>query len=392
MVPNRSIDSHIHIGADERIDELRAYVRALNLSMVGLLSLPTAGVGAEGDRTVNFNPEVLAAAAALRQDDPLCRVVAYGSLDNRALLRLDGLSPSDWDPAEQVRELAAAGFDGLKLWEGKPDLQAALGISLDDDRLLGCYREAGSLGMPVLVHVADPPLFWEATDTPWSYRDRPVPAFEELLRQAAAIAAAVPATRFIFPHLLFLAADLPRLDRFLRAAPNVWVDLAPGNYLYPALAGVPVSPTGRDLHAAERNVAEAREFFARRRDRILMGSDAFFFPRRSSVLPGTPLEENIERYLRLHRFLTTAAWFGSPYANTPDRPVIAGLSLAPEVAEAVLSENGGRFFGADAAAPPREFDAAAAYLDAWARGPRGRTDEAERRAGAARTLIMETSR
>lgn len=391
MVPNSPIDSHIHIGAEDRMEDLLGYRRILDLSMVGLLSLPTAGVGEEGNETINFNPEVLAAAALIRREAPTCRVVAYGSLDNRALLELDGLSRSDWDPAAQVRTLAGAGFNGLKLWEGKPDLQAALGITLADERLLECYREAGSRGMPVLVHVADPPLFWEASDTPWSYRGRGVPSYEELLRQAAAIAAAVPATTFIFPHLLFLAEDLPRLDAFLEAAPNALVDLAPGNYLYPALGGVPVTRSSRNLEAAARTAQEARSFFVRRRDRILMGSDAFFFSRRSAVLPGTSLEENLERYLRLHRFLTSDLSFGNPYANTPDRPMITGLALPPEVAGALLLENGRRLFGAAPAASAPAVSAAA-YLDIWARGPRGRSDDAERRARAARARIEEASR
>lgn len=390
MVPNSSIDSHIHIGAEDRMEDLLAYVAALDLSMAGLLSLPTAGIGAEGNATVNFNPEVLAAAASIRRELPGRRVVAYGSLDNRALLGLDGFRRSHWDPAGQVRELAAAGFDGLKLWEGKPDLQAALGITLDDPRLLECYREAGVRGMPVLVHVADPPLFWHAADTPWSYRDREVPSFEELLRQAGAIAEAVPATTFIFPHLLFLAEDLPRLDSFLEAAPNALVDLAPGNYLYPALGGVPVSRNGRDPRTAERTTQEARDFFSRRRDRILMGSDAFFFSRGSTILPGTSLEENLERFLRLHRFLCSDALCGSPYANTPDRPLIRGLALPPEVAEAPLTENGRRLFGAVPAAPAP--GAAAAYLDGWAQGPRGRSDDAEGRVGAAQRRLEEALR
>lgn len=396
MVSYRISDSHVHIGAEERIEDLLVFVQALDLSLIGLLSLPTAGVGEEGDETVNFNPEVLAAAASIRRERSGCRVVAYGSLDNRALLCREGLDPETWDPTAQLREMAAAGFDGLKLWEGKPDLQAALGITLDDERLLSCYRVAGSLGMPVLVHVADPPLFWDAIDTPWSYRGRKVPAFEELLRQAAAIAAAAPQTTFIFPHLLFLAQDLPRLDAFLAEAQNAVLDLAPGNYFYPELGGVPVSRTACDEDAVTDATEASRAFFITWQDRILMGSDGFFFDRGSEILPGSTLEDNLERHLRLSRFLTTDDRFGSPYAHTPGRPMIAGLSLPPEVAKAVLAENAHRLLGdtavVSATGRGTTSDAMIAYLERWASGPGERGEARDRRVAAVCRRIHKVPR
>ena len=313
-------DSHLHIGSLERIPELLRYRDLLGLSRVGALSLPLAGVAeSEPAGGINFNCAVLAAMTAGAGG-----VLGYGSLDNRALLT-PGVRDSHWNPVEQVQALADAGFFGLKLWEGKPDLQARLGIALDDPRLVAAYRVAGEHGMPVIVHVADPPEFWQRRGGPWSYLGRSVPSFEELMRQAAAICEAAPRTRFIFPHLLFLAGDLPRLSGFLRAYPLALVDLAPGNYLYPALG----TPDRRN---------DARAFFHEFQDRVLLGSDAFFLPENLAALPGTPLTDNLERLLRLQRFLSTDLAVVSPYPLGADAtPLVHGLGLSEEVLRPVYA-------------------------------------------------------
>ncbi len=333
----RPTDSHLHIGSLERMDDLLRYASALNLGILGLLSLPTVGSGPDGDITVNYNPEILAAAAVLRQVMPDVGVFGYGSFDNRALCGVDGLVPRQWDPESQVKTLFAAGFDGLKLWEGKPGVQQALRVTLDDARFIAAFDLAAELAMPVLVHVADPRIFWTSDKTPWSYAKTAVPSFEELIAQAETIAIRCPATRFIFPHLLFLADNLPRLAALLERAPNVLVDLAPGNYLYPELGGIWVTPQGRNEDRAA--VTAAREFFIRYADRILVGSDAFFYSAGDAVLPSVSLQENLTRYLRLFQFLTGSDLQASPFTVDSDRPIFRGLALPPRVAQPILSDN-----------------------------------------------------
>ncbi|GEM_PF-1307774 len=365
---NAMIDSHLHVGSLQRIGDLRRYMDLLGLEAVGALSLPLAGVPGIGDASTrggsrggrghqrpgigasfrsaggfptttvrpNFNPEVLAAMCACPG-----RVFGYGSFDNRALL-----ASSEWRPDAQVEEMHAAGFFGVKMWEGKPDLLAALGITLDDPRLVAAYRVAGERGMPVLIHVADPRQFWYphrlrseaergAAVPPWSYADAGVPAFDDLIDQAGRACTAAPGTTFVFPHLLFLADDLPRLEAFLDEHPNALVDLAPGNYLYPALGAVGETADPR----------ASVDFFARYRDRILAGSDSFFLAlpggdRESMVpgLPGTPLTDNLERFLRLRRFLESDGAMASPFALTAGaHPMVRGLALDRATLEAVFS-------------------------------------------------------
>lgn len=328
-------DGHVHIGSVDRLGDLRAYIEQLELTHVVLLSLPLAGADPDGTERINFNPEVLAACELLRtrrdaQDVSSTVVVwGFGSLDNRALLdpgadRRERIKR--WDPVRQVEDLYDAGFSGVKLWEGKPELQAALGMPLDDPALMDAARRAGELGMPVLAHVADPIDFWQPGGP---YEGRDVPGFEELQRQADAVCDAAPETSWIFPHLLFLAGLGERLGAFLDRHPRAYFDLAPGVYFYTALAGARRIGEPADPEGYQRSC----EFFHRYRDRIIAGSDAFFLPEDLQVVPGTSLADNLERFLRLQRFLTDRCVQVSPYrlGTAREHPLFLGLDLGTEV-------------------------------------------------------------
>ncbi|MCG8478766.1 MAG: amidohydrolase [Spirochaetales bacterium] len=385
MVPAGLIDSHLHIGDEGRIDELRRYADLLGLTRLGVLSLPTAGVAdrsasgvarlRHGIETVNFNPEVLATCAVLAG-----RADGFGSFDNRALVAGGG-GVSAWNPARQVAEMAAAGFRGIKMWEGKPELAATLGVHLDDTRYLDAYREAARRAMPILIHVADPQLFWKRGDAPWSYANRTVSTFEELIRQAGAVCDGAPAATFIFPHLLFLADEEAAMPRFLDEHPNAYFDLAPGNYLYPALG----EARRVDEYASAARREAVRAFFTTYADRLLLGSDAFFLPRDLAYLPGTSLADNTERFLRLYRFLATDDAFASPYAPTADTvPLMRGLALERETVTTICIDSYRRVM----AEAPRRIDRASAraYLEGWGSGAprsRGRAAAAIERVAAA---------
>ncbi len=313
------IDSHVHFADSNRLPELTDYlavgVPPTDIPPVGqpgarpaiphasgpftrsgLISLPVAAYR-------NFNPELIEAKTALPDI-----VDMFASFDHWS-----SSGSSRTNLADQVREFAAIGFGGLKLWEGKPDLQQELGATLDSPAYLAAYEAATEAAMPILIHVADPPSFWHRSGGPWSYRNRTVPSFEELQRQAAAVCETVPGARFIFPHLLFLADDLPSMQRFLDRHPNAWMDLAPGHYFF--------APLGQKR-------AAARRFFSEYRERIIFGTDAMFFPASVSGLPNLTLEETSCRARRLRDFLATDREFDNPFTLSRDEvPVIRGLAL-----------------------------------------------------------------
>ncbi|MFP4566147.1 MAG: hypothetical protein ACLFNX_06555 [Spirochaetaceae bacterium] len=351
------IDGHIHFSHYSRLSELREYMRRLSLDAVGIVSLPDPA------RT-NYNPEAFGAKAALPE-----KCYVFAGLDYSREL------------GSQVAELHALGADGIKLWDGKPSYQAHTGLAVDAPELLSVYREAGRLGLPVLQHVADPPVLWRGAsggmnrEVGIDYSAPEIPGFEELIGQAERAVSSVPECRFILPHLLFLAGDLDRLDALLDRHGHVSVDLAPGLYYFGDLAARP---------------DDARAFFEKHAGRIIFGTDAFWFPDTQTGLPRGGLERNLAGARRLMSFLERTEEMENPFEpGREERPRVAGLGLsegagateAGAAGAAVLDAVYGAAFTALLGAQPRPLDRRrlAAYLaefEAALRDRRGRVADA----------------
>jgi predicted TIM-barrel fold metal-dependent hydrolase len=314
-------DAHVHFASAPRLGELERCLSEGRVSRLAAVSLPDA-------RGIHFNPEVLYAKLRLGR-----RCYGLGSFDHCARLHPDlfrsgeGGEASGQDAGEeldlagQVDRLRELGFDGLKVFLGKPAFQRQVGLSLTDPPVERALARAAALGLPALIHVADPPVFWTAgplaaaAGGPESAADLPpaVPGYEELQAQALAVLDRHPRLIVIFAHLLMMAHDLPRLAGILAAHPNAYLDLAPGLYFYGELA---------------RRAEEAREFLIRFRQRLLFGSDAFWFDPAFEGLPLSPAAENLRRGRRLLEFLVTEHEMDNPFPYTREaQPRLRGLGL-----------------------------------------------------------------
>jgi len=112
-------------------------------------------------------------------------------------------------------------------------------INCDDPVFQPIWAEAARLGMPVLIHEADPIAFFDAmTDEneqlavlkefpAWSFVDRSrYPAFEDLQSRYWHLAASNPATTFLYPHLANWPENLDFLSERLATHPNVCMDFS----------------------------------------------------------------------------------------------------------------------------------------------------------------------
>ncbi|MDZ7374283.1 MAG: amidohydrolase [candidate division KSB1 bacterium] len=180
------------------------------------------------------------------------------------------------EQAKLLEEAVSYGARGLKIWkdlgttlcddEGRP-------IPLDDARLQPIWQKAGELGIPVLIHTADPSAFWLPLDAsneryreirlakkfgwPWHIIGPDSPPKQELLRQRERMLERNPGTIFIAAHMGMVVEDLAYLGRLLDRYPNLYVDLS-----------AVVCDLGRIPYTA-------RDFFLRYQDRILFGSDVY---------------------------------------------------------------------------------------------------------------------
>lgn len=234
---------------------------------------------------------------------------------------------------ESLRASAAVGARGVKIWKNlglRVRDDAGMLVSPDDERVVRLVRLAGELGLPVLIHTADPVAFFEPVDEhnerldelleqpDWWFGDREqFPTFAELLAAHAALVLACPGTRIIGAHAGGAAEDLDLVEALLRRAPNYSIDIA-----------------GR-MAELGRQPRRFRALVERFPDRVLFGTDVF---------PATA-----EQY-RLHfRFLETAdeAFEYAPEIAIPPqgRWTVSGIQLDATALSAVYRDNAARVLG-----------------------------------------------
>jgi uncharacterized protein len=140
-------------------------------------------------------------------------------------------------------------------------------LRVDDPELDPVWAVCGRLNVPVLIHVAEPPAFFEPldyTNERWLelalYPDRRHQTgvrFEELMSERNAMMKKHPNTRFILAHFGWHANDLARAGKLLDENPNVFYDVAAVLYDF-----------GRQPRAAH-------DFFVKYQDRLLFGKDSY---------------------------------------------------------------------------------------------------------------------
>lgn len=165
-----------------------------------------------------------------------------------------------------VRQVVAAGAVGLGELTDKGTGLVTSGEQVyfvDDARFDPLWDEAGRLGIPVFVHIAEPAAFYDAADggnelrrsANWSLFQKGTPGFEAMLETFERVLARHRSTRFVAVHAFNLANDLGRVARLLDRHSNVQIDFAARMW-----------ELGRQPYSARR-------FFEAYAERILFGTD-----------------------------------------------------------------------------------------------------------------------
>jgi predicted TIM-barrel fold metal-dependent hydrolase len=262
------------------------------------------------------------------------RWVIFANVDWRGQGQED--APASWDcqrpdfgrrMAASLAELKGQGASGLKVFKNlgleyrNPDGSL---IKVDDPRWDAIWQACGELGLPVLIHTADPKAFFLPIDKTnerweelkrhpeWSFHGAGFPSYDELVAQFLRVVERHPNTKFIGAHVASSAEDLASVGRWLDKYPNLYVDIA-----------ARIAELGRQPYTA-------REFFIKYADRILFATDG---PR-------------VAERLNYHwRFLETRDEY-FPYAENAFPPQgfwrIYGVGLPDDVLRMVYFENAER--------------------------------------------------
>jgi len=241
--------------------------------------------------------------------------------------------PSSWDchrpdfgrrMAQALADAKAHGAVGLKIFKmlglfyRNPDGSL---IAIDDPRWDPIWQACGKLGMPILIHTADPVAFFQPVDRfnerweelsrhpDWSFASDAFPSHDELLAARNRVIARHPQTTFIGAHVANYPENLAEVGRWLDKYPNLHVEIA-----------ARIAELGRQPGAA-------RQFFLKYSGRILFGTDG---PRPvGRLLPHWRMLETSDEYFT--------------YAENQYPPQgiwnIYGLNLPDEVLRRVYFEN-----------------------------------------------------
>lgn len=201
------------------------------------------------------------------------RVVTFCHLDWDLLKLGDESSPECVDALiSNLADSAAAGARGVKVWKdlglGRVDATGAM-VRPDDARVVAVLTAAGDLGLPVLIHTADPVAFFEPFDVhnerydelsympSWWFGGPEYPTFDELIDSLHTLVGACPGTTFIGAHVGGHAEDLDAVGAALTRLPNFNVD------------------TGGRLAELGRQPRRFRRFVEEFPERVLFGTDCF---------------------------------------------------------------------------------------------------------------------
>ncbi|UBM59081.1 amidohydrolase family protein [Marinilongibacter aquaticus] len=261
------IDVHNHqFGMDtqERLDELVSTMDTLNLAVMVNLS----GRGWTKDKKESDG--ILEGYIDAVDKYYPNRFVVFTNID------FNDISAPNWteNAVKTLEEdVKVRGAKGLKIYKSLGfSVKNADGslVAVDDPRIDPIWEKAGELGVPVLIHTADPAPFWdpltkynerwlELKTHPGRKRDTETGDFswEQLIEQQHNVFAKHPKTTFIAAHMGWYPNNLQKLDSIMTAMPNVYVEI-----------GAVIAELGRQPRTANA-------FFTKWQDRVLFGKDSW---------------------------------------------------------------------------------------------------------------------
>jgi predicted TIM-barrel fold metal-dependent hydrolase len=318
--PVVDVHTHFRIKLKRGEKELDAFVKTMDASNIALCVSLDGQLGEKLDEHAKF--------LWTKYKD---RFAIFANLDWQGSGKADDAASWDCqrpDFARRVaRELAVAkekGASGLKIFKQfgleykNPD---GSHLKIDDPRWDEIWRACGELGLPVLIHVADPAAFFQPIDEKnerweelhrhpeWSFYGPQFPKQEEVFAAFLRVVKRHPKTTFISAHVANNAEDLAAVSQWLDSNPNLYVEIA------------------SRIGELGRQPVSARKFLLKYQDRVLFGTDGPW----------------PEQRLRLYwRFLETEDEY-FPYSEKEFPPQgfwnIYGVHLPDEVLKKVYQEN-----------------------------------------------------
>ena len=311
------IDVHSHLW-DMPVKDLDKLVSEMDeINMGFIVNLSGSGFGPQSAKDLYFDKSI----KNIEENHPK-RVGLF--------LNVDFESINDANYAETqvaiIRDAVAKGAIGLKVYKSlglRNKDSNGQRIKVDDKRIGPIWEVCGELGIPVLIHSADPFQFWQDKDDQnerwFELKEKPgryygdsnfIPPFEEIINEQHTIFKRHPNTTFINAHLGWMGNDLDKLGKHLDEFPNVMTEF-----------GAVIAELGRQPKTA-------RDFFIKYQDRILFGKDSY----------------NKEEFYTYFRVLESDDEYFNYFRKRHAFWKMYGLNLPDEVLKKIYHENALKLF------------------------------------------------
>ena len=166
----------------------------------------------------------------------------------------------------QIQWFDKAGFDGIKMLDGKPGIRQRQNLPLDAPNYDKIFDYAKRTQFTILYHINDPVEFWYEEKLPqWAVKqglfyDKKFPHKYEIDEETFGILRKHPNLNLCIPHFFFVSDQPGLCCELLDRYPNLFFDITPGWEMF-------------------ENFAKDREywrsFFSKYSHKILFGTDTF---------------------------------------------------------------------------------------------------------------------
>jgi predicted TIM-barrel fold metal-dependent hydrolase len=172
---------------------------------------------------------------------------------------------------KQLEDDVRKGANGLKIYKNLGMFtydSKGERVRINDPRIDPIWAKCGELGIPVLIHAADPRPFWQPVDANnerWlelklhenRRHDNDPVSWETIIAEQHDIFRKHPKTKFINAHLGWYGNDLKKLGELMDKFPNMYTEI-----------GAVIAELGRQPRAAHA-------FMVKYQDRVMFGKDSW---------------------------------------------------------------------------------------------------------------------